>query len=238
MTSYAAVSARHVNAYHHNNSLLFQFILTEFIESFEEIQQLDALCNRNVDTASSSSEEKKRLTQLALIRLVGSTRDYMRIFSWNFGDGILAKLKTYCALFLQNASSDEKEVIALQHYADKLWQACMQAIDSLHDDADQRTALLAALDKASTAVHRFSKLIARIIPQFRDDENVVFCLLRYREQLDKLYGGRFVAKLLGRMYSKGLQEAQNFLSHRYAERGFESLLPIIAEKIAEIEASA
>lgn len=238
MTSHTDVSARHMNAYHHNNSLLFQFIIVEFIECFEEIQHLDVIHNRKIDPPATLMEDQKQLTEQALARLVGSTRDYMRIFSWNFGEGILAKLKTYCALFLQNAPHDEKEIIALQHYADRLWQACMQAMDTLHGGPSQRTAFLQAIDKAITGINRMSKLIARIIPQFRDDENVVFCILRHKERFDKLYGGRFVFKLLSKMYAKGLPEAQNFISKRYTERGFNNLLPIIAAKMAEIENAA
>lgn len=237
MTSYSGLSHRHVNAYHHRNSLIFQFILTEFIESFEEIQQLERLCSRKVDVHTKNKEETQKQIESAITKLVGSTRDYMRIFSWNFGDGLLEKLKTYCALLLRNAANDEKEIIALLHYAEKTWQAVMQAKDHLHED-NHRKILLHYFEKANTSLQRFSKVIVRIVPQFRDDENVVFCILRNKEKLDRLHGPRFVAKMLGRMYSKGLKEAHHFLSRKYAERGFDHLLPVITKKISEVEAVA
>lgn len=244
MTSSAGISLRHANAYQHNNSLLFQFILVEFIETFGEIQRLDILCNRKpaalpADNGNSLHNETTcRQIEEVLAKLVGSARDYMRLFSWNFGDGLLTKLKNNCALFLHNADNDEKEMIALQHYADKMWLGCLQAIDSWREEPREQAAFLAAIDKASNAMQRFSKLIARIALQFRDDENVIFCILSHKESLDKLYGTRFISKLLCRMYPKGLREAQLFLSKRYAERGFDNILPAIAFKIAELEVSA
>lgn len=238
MTSHPGISVRHVNAYHHNHSLLFQFILVAFIESFEEIQKIDNLCSRKLEDKHTPVPDQKRQVEISFSKLVGSSRDYMRLFSWNFGDGLLAKLKTHCALFLQNATADEREIIAMQHYAEKIWQACLQANDLFVTEVTDRTTFLAALEKGSTAIHRLSKVIARVILQFRDDENVVFCILQHHRRLDKIFGGRFVAKLLGKMYTKGLKEAQQVISKRYLERSFENIPRIAAEKIAEIEAGA
>lgn len=242
MTSSAGISLRHDNTYQHSNSLLFQFILVEFIETFGEIQRLDILCNRKPaelapdSDCSMHSEASRGQIEAVLTKLVGSARDYMRLFSWNACDGLLAKLKTNCALFLHNADNDEKEMIALQHYADKMWLGCLQAVDIWRTGPDEQAAFHAAVDKTSSAMQRFAKLMARIAVQFRDDENVLFCILCYKESLDKLFGNRFVSKLLLRMYPKGLHEAQHYLTRRYAERGFDNILPVIAVKIAELEA--
>jgi len=100
-----------------------------------------------------------------------------------------------------------------------------------------RAAMLAAVDKASSAMHRFAKQLSRLIHQFRDDENVIFFLLRHHSVLDSLYGQRFTLKLLSRMFSKGLKEAQHFLITRYAERGFTVVENPIRTLAAEIEAS-
>ena len=106
MTTYAGLAPRHVNTYHNNNSLIFRFILAEFAESYAEMQRLDALCSRTQVALPAGQPPSRdvdgRMVEIeaCLIRLVGSTRDYMRLFSWNFCEGILAKLKTYTALFL------------------------------------------------------------------------------------------------------------------------------------------
>lgn len=243
MTSNAGVSTRYVNTYHHNNSLLFQFILSEFLAAFEEIQAMNSLCNRKPLTIPAGMTEPKQiddisqLIEASLNKLVGSSRDYMRLFCWNFNEGIVSRLKTYCALFSQNIANDEKELLAMQHYADKVWQNCLHGIDMLYESSDEFSPLFAAVEKAHSAMLRFAKLIARVIQQFRDDENVIFFVLRNKEQFDKLYGKRFVVKLFCRIYAKGLREVQQFLSKKYSARSFD-LSPIIATNIAELEASA
>lgn len=242
MTSYAGISPRHVNTYHHNNSLLLQFLLVEFLEAFTEIQRLDILQKRtplpNHEATSRQKESEREQIEASLAKLVGSTRDYMRLFSWNFSEGLLVKLKTYCTLFLQNAEGNEKELIAMQHYAEKIWQACLLAIDALHETPQERAPLVASLDKACSSMHRFSKLAARLIHQFREDENVIFFVVRHHQRFDRLYGNRFVYKLLNRMYQKGLRETQQVLVKKYTERGFDNILPIIQTNLAEIEAAA
>jgi hypothetical protein len=244
VTLYAGISARHVNSYHQNNSLLFQFMLVEFIETFTEIQKLDSLCSHILEPLAASelsgrqNENNVHLIKEILTKLVGPTRDYMQLFSWNFNQGLLAKLRTYCALFLQNADTDEKELIAIQHYADKIWQNCLQATDALHELPQDHALLFSALEKSGTAMQRFAKLIARLIPQFKNDENVIFYILRNHKLFDKLYGNRFAFKLFSKIYPKGLKEAQQFLIEKYRERGFENMLPVIDSAVNEIEASS
>lgn len=244
MTLYAGISARHVNSYHQSNSLIFQFILGEFIEAFTEIQRLDSLCSRTPtplppdELSCRQTENNYHLIEAALIKLVGSTKDYMRLFSWNFNEGLVSKLKTYCALFLQNASADEKELIAIHHYAEKIWQGCLQAMDVIHQSPTDRNELFSALEKTSSAAQRFSKLLVRLIHQFRDDENVIFYVLRNYKLFDKLYGPRFVVKLFSKIYPKGLKEVQYLLVKKYTERGFENILPTIYAFAAELEASS
>lgn len=241
MTPYAGASARHVDAYHLNASLLFQFILADFISAFEAIQTLDTICHRKPislpEHAYEHHQEIPQQIEKILYKLIGAKRDEMRLFSWNFNEGILTRLKSYCSLFSQNADSDEKELMAMLHYADKVMQYCLQGVNALHESPDKRTPLFAALEKASNAMHRFAKLIARVIHQFRDDENVIFFVLRHKQQIDKLYGRRFTFKLLCRIYPKGLREARLFLTKRYMERCFDNLPPIISTMISELEAS-
>jgi glutamine synthetase adenylyltransferase len=162
----------------------------------------------------------------------------MRLFSWNFNEGLLSKLRTYCSLFLQNDDTDEKELIAIQHYAEKIWHHYLQALDALQEVPQDRTQLLTSLDKASSAMHRFAKLIPRLAYHFKHDENVILFLLKNHKILDRLYTNRFVIKLLTKMYPKGIKEVQHFLIEKYSARGFENLLPSIQAAVAELEASS
>ena len=217
--------ARNFIAYHQNDSLLFQFILSEFLEVFLETQALAKKLH--------SQEEILRV----LTKLVGSSQD-MRLFSWNHLSGQLAKLKNYCSLFLQNADSHEKEPIALQYNADKAWIYCLEALDLIHQTSPDHTASLTAIEKACSSLQRFARLIVRLLPQFRDDENVIFFVLRHHEKFDALYGSKFINRLFYRMYPKGPKEAGFFLTQKYLHRGFDNLLPLVASKISELESVA
>lgn len=241
MSLYAGISARHVNSFHQNNSLLFQFILNEFLETFNEMQKLDILCSRSLSPLLSHEidcrQKDLHLMQESLIQLLGATKDCMRLLSWNFKEGLLTKLRTYCTLFLLNADTDEKELIAIQYYTDKIWHNCHQAIDALHDLPQDYTSLFLALEKASTATQRLAKLIARLIPEFKHDENVIFYVLRNHELFDKTYGNRFTLKLFSKIFPKGFEEGLLFLVKKYTERGFDNVLLVIDLAIKEIEVS-
>lgn len=244
MSLYAGISARHVNSFHQNNSLLFQFILAEFLETSTEMQKLDTLCSRSLSPMPSHEQSGRQkdlhLMQQSLTHLLGATKDNMRLFSWNFKEGLLTKLRTYCTLFLLNADndSDEKELNAIQHYADKIWYNCHQAIDALYDLPQDHTSLFSALERASTATQRLAKLIARLIPQFKQDENVLYYVVRHHQLLDKINGNRFTLKLFSKIFPKGIKEGHQFLIQKYTERGFDHLLAPIDSAIKEIEVSS
>lgn len=232
MTFHAGLAARHINSYHYNPSLLFQFILAEFTESFAELKNIETICTRE-QTGFDHDKVKA-----SLIKLVGSPREHMRLLSWNFSDGTLAKLRTYCTLFLQSTEMDTKELMALQHYADKICQACIQSLEMLGDHQLERTSFIAILEKAHSSMQRFAKLISRLIHQFRDDENVIYFIVKNHKLFDMLYGARFVNKLLGRLYPKGIREAQHHLVKRYTARGFDQVVAAVHTNFAEIEAGA
>lgn len=226
---------------HYNTSLLFQFILAEFLTTFAEIKRLDALCNGpikhlNSETSSSSYEQNMTEIKNSLKKLVGSPQDATRLFPWNLSEGLLAKLKSYYALFSQNSDSEGKELIAMQHYADKAWQACVQARDLISEKPFDKPAFAISIDKASASTQRFSKLIMRILHQFIDDENAIFFVLKNHQVLDQLYGGRYTYRLLNRLYAKGLKEAHHLLVKRYSERGFDNIVKSIHANVSQIEA--
>lgn len=243
MTLYAGVSPRHVNSYHHNNSLLFQFILIEFLDASAEIQRFSSL-GESRSTAQPpedeiSSQQQRidhQIIETTLVNLVGSTKDYMRLISWNFSEGILAKLRTYCSLFL--ADTDAKESAAIQHYAEKIWQHCLQATNIVHESPQDLPALYTLLKKSIAEMQRFSKVIIRLIYEFKQDENVIFFILRHQKSFDKLYGNRFVAKLCSQLYPKGIKDALHLLVTKYTKRGFENMLPAIRAAAAQVEASS
>lgn len=244
------------NFYQQNNSLLFQFILSELIGAYRIVRDVDQILQdfKNTSLRPSSREDAEELFDTLkshIGKLGGSSQDYMRFFSWN-EDGILAKLKNICAFFLQNQDVESKDAQNLHRFSHRAWLLCLRSLDIMRlmeheyilDNlrkskplSSHYELLLQTLEKIKLSVQRMTRIIARLITLFRDDENVIFFLLRYKEQLNELYGPKFVIKLIIQMYPAGLKEASDFLLKKYANRGFDNLLPIIASKISELEAA-
>ncbi|MBA3814925.1 MAG: hypothetical protein H0X29_00065 [Parachlamydiaceae bacterium] len=242
MTAYARVLARSVGSYHLNNSLLFQFILSDFLAAYLDIQSLDILCHRKLlpvveKTYSEHNEELIHKIAEVLERLIGTKNDHIKRFSSNINEGILTRFKMHCSKFSHQSEGDTKELLAMQHYAEKAFQNCLLAVDALQDAPNKYTQLFTYLEKASTALHRLGKLITRLILQFRDDENVLFFVLRHKDSFDKAFGKRFISKLFCRMYPKGLREAEHFLIRKYMDRSFDNITLIITRLFVELEAS-
>lgn len=224
------------NAYHHNNSLMFQFILTEFIHASRELMHFDNL-------SSDAEITQIQHLQLPIRILAGCHKDHSRYFALNQENGIFPRLKAYSAILIHNGEAHDKSLLALNHQITKAWLLCIESLDAFsllqaHPlEKDYLTALHRLLKKLMTSTLKLRKLIAEIILSFNADENVLFFVLRHKEQLDKIYGAGFVKKIFRKMYPDGLAKADQFLRHRYTNRGFENLAVVITSKIAELQAA-
>ncbi len=235
-----ADSSVSINAYHHNNTLLFQFILTEFINVFNSIQELNTLCQKHPISSSCGSIDEGTQKQLELVfeALMGSNQDPPRLIAWHCHGGSLTKLKLYCSLFIKNSDEDQKEMVAMQHYVDKVSQSCQKGVDYLKEEVLQFHQLIISIEKATTSIQRFTKPVIRLIHHFSSNENVLFFILRHQEAFDKIYGRGFVLKQLCRLFPRGLREVQRILSAKYSLRGFDNILPLISVKISDNETAS
>lgn len=216
----------HINVYHLDSSLLLQFILSEFLTICCEIQAIKSL-------PSKLSEADREKLEYTLSHLSGASKEYMRLFSWNSDGGILAKLKSYCGFFAQNSDLSEKKLRALHHKSNQIWLQCLQCLDLVRSDEGTEL-ILKSIDKLVRGVQQIGKLIADILPEFRDDENVLFFLLRNYKELDAAYSPRFISKTLKKMFNGGAHEAGRLMIVNYTQRGFNNLVPIIQDKILEV----
>lgn len=228
----------YLDNYYNDPKLLFLFTLDAFIKSVEVLKEINVLCGKGapVGAEESISEQQDILARESinqhLIALLGTMGTPDR---WHSSEGFLVKLRNFCALFQQKVDGSEKEGLTIQHYVDKVCTDCSLAHETLYQE--DRTAFLRTIEKADNSMQRLSKVLARQIQQFREDENIVFFVVNNWEKLDRFYGSRFTAKLANKMYPKGLREMLIFLTTRYKERGFDQLLPEIAAKVADLEAT-
>lgn len=231
-----SAGSTHLNIYHQKYSLLFQFILAEFIESYTEVLHI-----HRFSETESSQITKEALSKLStsIRKLSGSQTDYMSLFNYRNEESILARLKNYCAFFSQHTEHQSKESIEMHKFINRAWLACIQSLDMIYllDESAAKTyqkTLRKALLKIVTLMQRFSRVLIKVLMQFKADENVVFYLIRHHVVFDDLFGSQFVYKLLHRMYPKGLGGVASFLKKNYGVRGFEHLFPLIDTKLAEL----
>jgi hypothetical protein len=221
------------NYLHQSNSLMFQFIISEFINAST---QIGLIAEKVPETHRGSMET----LQNSLKALSGSLQEYMRFISWNLEEGILSKLKSYAALFAANAEILHSKHLQLEKYANQAWKVSLESLEvlrliqeqrddlSLYEDLYQRLSHLTAIFK------KLGKLLAELILEFSLDENVLFFILRHKEKLDHIYGTGFVKKTFIKMYPDGIAEAEEYIKRQYANRGFNHLLMVISSKFTEL----
>lgn len=238
-------SPQYFKPYYLNNRLLFQFILAELILTSYEMQVINRVMGDLKLTWSALREDQlsQTLHELAehMSKLSGSSQHYMRILSWN-DDGFLTKLKNYCALLCQQDNNEDKYQTKMHLEANQAWLLSIRVLDIIRalslkhrEELANEENLHAAQEKLNRCLQRLSRLVMRSVLQYRDDENVVFFLIRHKKQLDAIYKPGYVANLVSKMFPKGTQDASHFLVKRYTERGFETLIPTIHKKLAELK---
>lgn len=229
---------------HHkvNNSLLIQFVLFELIRSWNEVSEVKThLSKIKLTPGKRYSKKDKQLLSSCLIhitKLAGYTQQYMRIFTWNLNDGIIAKLKNYTTYFANNLEKQDTDAANLEHSAERAWFNCLECLDLFQEQYSlsfNETANLPALNKITESLHsRLKKLAtvtAQILPEFRDDENALLFLLKHQKELAPIYKPGFLKKLFLTLFPNGKEEAECFLNKRYTGRNFKQILPTITEKL-------
>jgi hypothetical protein len=218
-------------------SLLFQFILLEFINSYTEVLNILKITN----VLHISLKEVQALNT-SLSKLAGSARGSIRFFSWNMEDGILSRLKNYCANYALEAK-DSPGILKMQTQLTKVFINCRETLEAIRLAEENELSepnkkiLHKILNTIIRQMNRFSKLTTTLMKQFSADENVVFFILRHKAELNNLLGSQFILKLFKKMYPKGADGAKEFLIKNYGLRGFNHLEPQILQQISELKAS-
>lgn len=233
MVQQSILTRQPFNYPHQNNSLMFQFIIAEYINASI---QIDLISSHLPETHKGTMDNLERSLQT----LSGSLQEYMRFFSWNLEEGILSKLKCYTALFAANAEIMHSKHLQLEKYSNQAWKISLESLDMMRliqhkkNDLSLYESLYQSLSHLTAVFKKFGKLLAELILEFSQDENVLFFVLRHKEKLDCIYGAGFVKKLFIKMYPEGIAEAEQYLKTKYAKRGFNNLLLVIASKFTEL----
>lgn len=207
-----------LNSFHHTDSLLFQFILSEVFKGFSILIKIEKM---------RGTAQKPEAFANSMRQLAGAGIGLQRYFPWNPEEGVFSRLKAYVDYLAEKWSSDPdaKVIHDLQKCVHHLWSASMDTLAVL--EATGMEEFPAKFDKAQAFAQKLKKALTKALICFKDDENVVFFILRHHAAFSAIYGIDSTHKLLDKMYSGGVAEAKMFLQKTYAKRQFCHLAPVI-----------
>lgn len=238
-----------LSVYHQSNGLLFQFVLEEFLAVIPAVDAIQTAHQRLEATLvrRRPNEEVERLSHQILSNiaaLTGSALVSNHSYPWTPSKGSIGKLKHYIHLFRAPVPEVEELTDQLKGMVSQGYHGAMQARDVLWHLGQKPMVLREAselfrlLNTLIEACRRIEELLPSLLVHFRDDENVVYFLVRRADAFENLHQEFYVCNLLTRMYDNGLDEASQFLQDRYLERGFEKLAGRIEGKIVAIKERA
>jgi len=186
MTSDTLVATEaNLNVYSQSTSLLFQFILSEFIVSSKQVQEIE----RTYDEMESLLI-KQRLegdVEIYLTKLLDLTPSLTgsqivivneQTFPWTHHKGSLNKLRHYCYL-LSHKSPEQTDILNMNVAVSKAFHSALQirevifSLQRQYNDPNRipnYVSLYQLLDRVIDNMRRASRLILRILIQFKEDE--------------------------------------------------------------------
>lgn len=210
----------------YKHSLVLQFVLSELIT-------IQRLTNHMENLLTENTHANLISFTYCMGSLIGSSQAHVRLFSWT-QDGHLAKLKNYCTLLRHTTPSPHPESdVAAHDTANEAWIQAIQIVDLLQGTSTSqiRSAYFAKLRRF---IQHLAKLLLNLIQPYHDDENFMFFLLRNHAALNLLYKPEFVLSVVQKAFPKGILQFRHFLVQRYTERGFAHLVPVIDERLSEL----
>jgi hypothetical protein len=226
-------TTRHFKAYYQDNSLLIQLMI---IELFEIHQQVSFLKNWESFDNEISQENIDQLKK-CIIAITGEPEDRncLPIIRWSKYP--LPLLKDYCEHFFYNTI--EKKSSNQLKFSNLILQVCSNTTHMLNLIRSCkngqvlkepiflkiRSILKSTLDNLT-----LSKMqLLKILKTFKENENVIFFLLRKKDLLIKLYGSEEINKFFTSFINKN--NLIQLLIKRFKSRGFHHLLPTIKQEL-------
>jgi hypothetical protein len=235
-----AMFNQQLSPYNYPSHVLFQFILVAFLKTRYTAQKLKVISLQISSQVQSDVVQKKIKHELFLAaeQLAGQSSPFHSHFSWSPSQGILSTLKNNCTLFETAFSQDFPEAIDIKKHAIKSWLYSTEIRDLasqlLREFPPAPAATFTQFQKTEAQITRSLKILGReiskMIFRFKDNENVLLCLLQRKEELDTFYGTAFTHKLFKKMY-QNLDAVHTFLVNAYSQREFKELIPEITNSI-------
>lgn len=225
----------HPYSYYRDASLVFQFLLSEFLKAVNQASMLDERLFQY--------KQKQRDSYLELLGPLTELCSYLpkhaRFFPWGFAEGSLNKLNTLIQHYVQ-LEGDSKELKEIQILIDRSLKEAQKALEHLKTSEEESSSLYVQemielhISQVLKAIKKLHKLILPLLQNYKKNENVIFFLLRNQQDFRKIYGKRVFVQFFKEMYPSGPQSLEKFLLKEYSKRGFKQLAKNINEKMSEL----
>lgn len=225
-----------------NESLLFQFLINEFLQTNLAFKTLRTLSFPQRGEKAKNSEPapplKLLLKQISL--LTHFSFEGNRGFSFHFNQGSLDKLIYYCQIFSQLQKPFKKEAKQAKRYLMggvrdllKLWETALHPETSSTHAQEQWKNIQLYVAYFGNNFSKAASILIPIFDHYKGDENVLHFLLRKRLLIHQLFGPAFVSKLFNKFYpGGGIKKVEALMTQRLTQRGFQHLLPTIKEELS------
>ncbi len=221
---------QHFNPYFQDNTLLIQFIIAEFIATYHVFNRI-TFVEKQFLQSNETWKNCKPLLLHCFSQLLGpySNPDWLGGSMWTKGH--ITKIKNYCLLLSKNMESNHSEEVILKDNIHQMWLSALLHVELLIEiqDSVSRQKVMEAHQKIRRALNHLqkrlnsmAKQILRVTSTFSDNENVVFFLIRKKEQLVEIYGENYMEKIL--KFSTKKTGSFRYLMKKYVNRGFGHLL--------------
>ena len=230
-----------------NDHLLFQFFLSELFVVFQEKKELTEkyqeleLC---LARKKPALEIKKLINELAhaTFTLIDATEGAEYASAWIPHRGCLGKLNHYAHHLTKRLKPHNIKTSNLLYSINQSLHYTLQATELLQDliycDAAQVnlqsiSQLIDKFNGISYQINLLPEVCIHLITEYFHDENVLFFLLRHKDQLENLNLSQFLIKIIDSLFNGSIDHLKTSLIGRYSKRQFNHLADILDEKIDE-----
>lgn len=209
-------SSFHLKAHCQSAPLLLQFLLSAFIEVFDQFRSIEQLI---------IEEQFTPALFIKLAAFTGSSTERTKTFQWNPDHGTGSKLHFYAIYFVEQMQTHRHALSLLEKSCRLVRTLGLYLLEIVEQ---QKTSDISpVLKKLRRSIGQTAKELVKAITLLKDSENLLYFILRHKSQLDAAYGSEFTIKLFEKIFPNGLDEVKSILIEKYSNRGFEKITETI-----------
>lgn len=202
---------------HEDQSLLLQFIYSEFLSVAIDIVKFSKLLQK--------ARPGQKAVDESLHAIVGAIPFPWRIFSWNLDDSPVARLRNSCALLAEGDGIPKDSLDPVTRCSHQLWLISLRCLEL--NEEQNKEALPPIAIRMEQTVLKLGRALLRLVVHFSRDENVLYFLLRHSSDWEAVLGADALPKAIKYAEFASTEDLKAFLIMQYRKRQFESLVPKI-----------